>query len=765
MSSTRKSFKQKNALGAFRLAVANVIIGYGPHIERHTRDICDTAHIAELCDQYALMIYLNWLGTKCGFPIYQSAIDRAGKYNENSCLPLLSWASLAERYPFHSYENCILSEQSIRQLFSLLDEQFPTQLEIAGDLYQQIISTPLAFSEGKLLGLSKRSDNRVGGEFYTPGWVADICFEFWQQSLHSHIKDPRSSIYDPSCGSGNFLIAAVRNAKDRGMNSEQILNFVGNSLYGSDVDGRTVDLARLLVLLCAWNILSAQSEFDATDFDVEELFCSLCKNITISDTLISGLVTEGKEYDLVITNPPYISFGSRDQEALGTQWQRLLKEKFPASSEYKIRYSSIFQEIGIARAKPDGQAIFFVPDAFLTGGYYQKLRKYILDNTKIISLSELPEKTMDGVTVGRWCIAQYQKKSHKTSDALEGQNNAIKTYSVPAINTAASSHLRQEEFTADSRAENITLRSFASCGKQLGESNPVEFHIPLAVLVSKEKNRFQLIFSKPDQEIFEACRDMGFLNRLLQGRTGIRARAGQQSVIAPHPTTARHRPGIVSGSELRQYAIQWSGHFIEINPQKLFAGGFDEEVISNPKILVRQTGDSIIAAIDNAGLYHLNNVHSFSTIKKPVGTKKKRSEENAHAVQGKASVAEQEKLLLQLICLMNSSFYRHFYGLKTREQKMALAQIDIETVEHMPLPDGFETNAAELVELSKTIKEENDILHSKDTGKKADRAHELAISQALSKVDKIIFELFEISIDQQEHIAKALGTEHSRVLQ
>ena len=44
----------------------------------------------------------------------------------------------------------------------------------------------------------------------------------------------------------------------------------------------------------------------------------------------------------------------------------------------------------------------------------------------------------------------------------------------------------------------------------------------------------------------------------------------------------------------------------------MYKGGWDYGIIHNPKLLLRQTGDRLTAAIDYEGLYHLNNIHSFA---------------------------------------------------------------------------------------------------------------------------------------------------------
>ena len=61
-----------------------------------------------------------------------------------------------------------------------------------------------------------------------------------------------------------------------------------------------------------------------------------------------------------------------------------------------------------------------------------------------------------------------------------------------------------------------------------------------------------------------------------------------------------------------KYKVIDKGNYINIDPKLLNKGGWDYNVIHSPKILVRQTGDTLIAAVDYDGFYHLNNIHSFA---------------------------------------------------------------------------------------------------------------------------------------------------------
>ncbi|HRS42188.1 MAG TPA: TaqI-like C-terminal specificity domain-containing protein, partial [Dysgonamonadaceae bacterium] len=92
----------------------------------------------------------------------------------------------------------------------------------------------------------------------------------------------------------------------------------------------------------------------------------------------------------------------------------------------------------------------------------------------------------------------------------------------------------------------------------------------------------------------------------------------------------------------------------------LNSGGWENDIINNPKILIPQTGDKITAAIDRNCYYHLNNIHSFAPHKKG--------------------------LELQYVCaILNSSLINWYYKRISLEEDRALAQIDIETAEKLPI--------------------------------------------------------------------------------
>lgn len=682
-SSVRQSRQRAHSLlqkrfKKFRLQTASVILGNHSYTLGILNDEQRTAHTFELCDQYCLSIFLNWIATKHGFPIYSSAIKT---YAGDPLLPLQSWDVVAWMYPLNLPDFLANDKTSASPLIAMLEEEFEPRWDMLGELYQNIISAPLVLNNNNQIDIQKSAKGRQGGEFYTPFDVVEYCLNRlidedsaglmnrikqslrYAENSERHIQNnvAQFKIIDPACGSGNFLLGSLdwllkRLADDRAITGLQpgvtehepdsgtasdesnaylrrIL--IEEVLHGRDVDARAVDLCRLsLIASCGrrLHLTRHQHDLETCKAELMSLSTRVCSNIKTEDAVLSvatGTADRGT-FDLVIGNPPYISFGSRDQPKISPQWQKFLRWSYPNSTEYKIRLYSVFQEISVMLAKPGALICLLVPDAYLNGSYYQKLRKLILRDCEIQSLTEMPRDSVPGAVVGNWCVPCYRKKVSPTAmdNSMDGKSVLVKLHRVEDDGATTS------------------------------------FALPEQLFVSKDKNRFQLIFSEQDAELIRITRDLSPLSTQLTGHTGIRARYGQASIIASVKAAASYKPGITSGGSVRSHRPVIADAWLDITPSKLFAGGFSPEVIEPAKLLMRQTADRIIATVDQNGLYHLNNVHSFAP-----------------------AVPQMSLQQLLYFCgLLNSKLYLHLYRMKTREQGRALAQIDIEMVESMPVP-------------------------------------------------------------------------------
>ena len=111
-------------------------------------------------------------------------------------------------------------------------------------------------------------------------------------------------------------------------------------------------------------------------------------------------VFEKGGFNVVIANPPYVSYGLRGGQKMTSAEKNTLRNTFPNSAEYKISLYALFMDKAIQIANTRGGIqTLIVPDSFLLGRYFSKIREYILRLNEIQFILLLPYSVFDA-TVG-----------------------------------------------------------------------------------------------------------------------------------------------------------------------------------------------------------------------------------------------------------------------------------------------------------------------------------------------------------------------------
>ncbi|MDR3226979.1 MAG: N-6 DNA methylase, partial [Prevotellaceae bacterium] len=138
---------------------------------------------------------------------------------------------------------------------------------------------------------------------------------------------------------------------------------------------------------------------------------------TLSDTVVN-------EYDLILTNPPYVTSGSSN-----------LKEEIKKDGElvnyFKVNamgVEGLFMEWIIRALKPNGKAFIVVPDGILDRGDQKYLRKFILDECFLDGIISLPENTFFTTNKKTYIICLTKKTGKK-----EIQQTPVFSYLVSEI--------------------------------------------------------------------------------------------------------------------------------------------------------------------------------------------------------------------------------------------------------------------------------------------------------------------------------------------
>src|SRR5262249_53724068 len=390
--------------------------------------------------------------------------------------------------------------------------------------------------------IERNGHGRSSGQFYTPPWVVRYCLDqvFSKGSVElistieaavSRTDDGRRAdrmqfkVLDPACGCGNFLLGVLAYLSDCEFSHQQRLSFARQSLYGIEVDGRAASLCRIALLLSLSESFASLAAEDPglTGSAIADVVAALRRNIVVTDTIFAAcresrwqLSAERHwasgqlgSFDVVVGNPPYISHGSRNQGRLSPSLSHFLRQSYPEAAEYKIRTHSIFQDIALRYARPGGKVCLLLPDAFLTGRYYRRLRSKLLKDSRILAFTEFTDEIIGEATVGHWCVAAYQRVEWPAG--VEKPNYDVDLYSF-------------------SRDRQATGGNPLECRPEPAQS----YRLPIRALVSADCTRFELVFNDTDRFLQAALRKLPPLGSILRGHTGMRSRVGQSAIVSRH---------------------------------------------------------------------------------------------------------------------------------------------------------------------------------------------------------------------------------------
>jgi hypothetical protein len=496
-----------------------------------------------------------------------------------------------------------------------------------------------------------RRDRRATGVYYTPPTVvAHVLRHTLGELLRGKTPGEAAGlrVLDPACGNGAFLRGAYqyllnwhhkwyvndgpgrpwgklcrsRDGSSR-LSARERRRILLVHIHGVDIDPAAVAAARLSLtrMCCAGDALP-------------DLAGNIkCGNALIGPDFPGGrsvnafdwraeypIIRKAGGFDVVIGNPPWGQKGVADGEMV----KRYLARRFPSSAGIYDWFRP-FVERGVELTAPGGMFGMVLPDIILLKDY-PATRRYLLDHLTLTHIDwwgmVFPPAVIDAVTI-----------------------IGIKRPAPPGHRVSV--HVRAEP--------------------------PTRHRVPQADFAANRGHALNLYLTPAGRRALDRLACYPRLGDYFEIHEGVHSGNIRDELFVSEARDETCRPLLFGRDEIAPYRLRWGGRYIRLGalprkrtPQR-YANAGRPEWHERPKVLVRRTGDFVLAAVDQEGRYASNNFF---------------------VVFPKLTCS----LTLDGLCaLLNTRFMTWYFRMIEPRQGRVFAELKIKHLRAFPLPAGVNT--------------------------------------------------------------------------
>lgn len=470
---------------------------------------------------------------------------------------------------------------------------------------------------------------KAAGAYYTP---EHIVRHVVRRTLDTAAATAPPRVLDPSCGAGAFLLAAYR-ALVRKLGAADFASrrrVLTGSIFGVDIDADAVAVTRLSLLLC---LLEGERGPAASLASLPDLSANIVRGNSIVgpdcprarrhnalDWAAFGSACPA--FDAVIGNPPW----GQKAVAADDELARYLRNRYVSVGGIGDLFRP-FVERGIELLRDGGRFGMVLPDIVLLKNY-APTRRYILDHLALTHVDwwgmAFPGATIDAATIiGR---KSAPPPRHGIAVAVHGRNTLLR------------------------------------------------HRIPQAEFLAAPRHVFNLHLTPRDRRTLKALAALPALGDYFEIHEGVHSGNMRGQLFVDAMLDRSCEPLLFGRDEIAPFVLRWNGKFIRLSAlQAKPAAASSPAPYANlgrphwhhqPKLLVRRTGDRVIAAVDPLGRYASNNFFLVLP-KRPCGL-----------------------TLDGLAAWLNSEFMTWFFRTIEPRTGRAFAELKIKHLRVFPLPAG-----------------------------------------------------------------------------
>ncbi len=529
----------------------------------------------------------------------------------------------------------------------LSDEHSPYDFDaipihILGSIYERFLGKVIVATDKRVRVEDKPEVRKAGGVYYTPEYIVRYIVENTVGKLIDG-KTPeqiaKMRFADIACGSGSFLLgiydlllnyhgtyynqnpAKARKADCIERDGKLFLSLLKkreillNNIYGVDIDSQAVEVCQLsLYLRLLKDETTATARQSLLDFEhaaqMKRLLPDLSKNIVSGNSLIGTDILEGKlfssdeerklnpmnfenafpevmkrgGFDAIVGNPPY---GGLLDECAKTY----ISTRYVCQN-YQLDSYLLFLERAIKDLlRQDGFYGMIIPNPWLTNLLQTNTRRFVTQNTIVVEIVHFLFPVFYGVTVDTQIVLlqKCMSMNWRACVMIAKTQEAFETRSI-GPDFIKLEHDQDRWRALDGGVINIFISpaelKLAAKVLSKGISASLLFEINVGI------KPYQVGKGTPPQT-----------RKIVETRP----------FDSNKPSTKLYKP-YLRGSDISRYLIApEQPRFLKYGPwlaEPRPAAKFDTPT----KIVMRQTGDSIVAAIDCKKYLCLNNMHVLTPI-------------------------------------------------------------------------------------------------------------------------------------------------------
>lgn len=466
---------------------------------------------------------------------------------------------------------------------------------------------------------SEKAKQKASGSFFTPDYLVDFVVEHTLGPLLEgrSLEDTLAlRILDPSCGGGAFLLGVLRrleaHAVATGATPGAALRrrLCEKTLVGVDLDPGAIEVTRAALRMAVGG--KSQKPLAVT--------------LVVGDALLPE--TEVGRIDAIVGNPPWGQKGLRIGAVTRKRYQALFATARGVWDPFKF-----FVERAHQLLPPGAPWGLVLPDILLLKDL-QCVRDVILEGSAIEELAHC----------GR---------------AFEGAN----------IDAVALCATRVAEPVSRSHA----LQVWPHLPTDWRTSKPPRHPQLQSVFRELPGHKFNLYLRGGALALYRRLRVHERLGERLEMHEGVHTGNSRAKLFVDRKRNSHCAPLVLGRKELAPYQLAWAGRWLDASPDLLdrkagdYANLGRAEWHTREKIVVRRTGDRVMAAFDPEGLYVSNNMFVLlSNRTKPS--------------------AKQERFQRALVAMLNSRFMTWYFRAVQPRVGRLFAELKLVHLRDFPMP-------------------------------------------------------------------------------